>query len=168
IVGFTKVSSGHNAKEIVHALNDLFTRFDERAKKMGVEKIKTIGDAYMAACGLPTPNPNHARIMVEFAKGMFQDLKEYNETANIPFNMRIGLNCGPVNAGVIGKTKFQYDVWGNTVNVAIRMETNANPGRIRVSQSVYEHLKDSDVKFSQGIECDVKGKGHMVTYEIED
>lgn len=168
IVSFTKTSSGHTAEEIVFSLNNLFSRFDERAKKMGVEKIKTIGDAYMAACGLPTPNPNHARIMVEFAKGMFQDLKEYNETANIPFNMRIGLNCGPVNAGVIGKTKFQYDVWGNTVNVASRMETNANPGRIRVSQSVYEHLKDSDVKFSQGIECDVKGKGHMVTYEIED
>ena len=168
IVSFTKTSSGHTAEEIVFSLNNLFSRFDERAKRMGVEKIKTIGDAYMAACGLPTPNPDHARIMVEFARGMFQDLKEYNETANIPFNMRIGLNCGPVNAGVIGKTKFQYDVWGNTVNVASRMESNANPGKIRVSQSVYEHLKGSDVKFSKGIECDVKGKGHMVTYEIED
>lgn len=167
IVSFTKTSSGHTAEEIVFSLNDLFSRFDERAKKMGVEKIKTIGDAYMAACGLPSKNPNHARVMVEFAKGMFEDLKAYNETAHIQFNMRIGLNCGPVNAGVIGKTKFQYDVWGNTVNVASRMESNANPGRIRVSESVYEHLKDSDVKFSEGIECDVKGKGHMVTYEIE-
>ncbi|MBP5358794.1 MAG: hypothetical protein J6Y69_06385 [Treponema sp.] len=167
IVSFTKTSSGHSAEEIVLSLNDLFSRFDIRAKEMGVEKIKTIGDAYMAACGLPTKNPDHARLMVEFAKGMFEDLKAYNETARIPFNMRIGLNCGPVNAGVIGKTKFQYDVWGNTVNVASRMESNANPGRIRVSESVYEHLKDSDVKFSEGIECDVKGKGHMVTYEIE-
>ena len=76
IVGFTNVSSGHSAKEIVNALNNLFSRFDERAKQMGVEKIKTIGDAYMAACGVPEPNENHARIMVDFAKGMLQDLEE--------------------------------------------------------------------------------------------
>ncbi|MBO5606746.1 MAG: hypothetical protein J5930_06375 [Treponema sp.] len=166
IVSFTKTSSGHTAEEIVSALNKLFSLFDDRAKAMGVEKIKTIGDAYMAACGLPTKNPDHAKVMVDFAKGMFEDLAEYNKTAKIPFNMRIGINCGPVNAGVIGKTKFVYDVWGNTVNVASRMETACNPGKIRVSQSVYEHLKDSGVKFSESIQCDVKGKGLMTTYEI--
>ena len=166
IVSFTKTSSGHTAAEIVGALNDLFTRFDERAKCMGVEKIKTIGDAYMAACGIPSPNKNHAKIMVEFAKGMYADLTEYNKKAKIPFALRIGLNCGPVTAGVIGKTKFIYDVWGNTVNVASRMETAASPGGIRVSDAVYEHLKDSDVQFSKPIECDVKGKGLMITYDI--
>ena len=166
IVSFTKVSSNHSASEIVSALNDLFTRFDERAKAMGVEKIKTIGDAYMAACGVPSPNENHARIMVEFAKGMYEDLEDYNRCGKIQFNMRIGLNCGPVTAGVIGKTKFVYDVWGNTVNVASRMETACSPGNIRVSQTVFEHLKNSDVKFTEPIECEIKGKGKMITYEV--
>ena len=167
IVGFTKVSSGHTAQEIVSALNALFTRFDERAKQMGVEKIKTIGDAYMAACGIPEANEDHARIMIEFAKGMYKDLAEYNETADIKFNIRIGLNCGPVTAGVIGTTKFIYDVWGNTVNVASRMETAANPGAIRITEELKNHLKDcKDLKFSEPIDCQVKGKGHMRTYEV--
>ncbi|MBQ9539124.1 MAG: hypothetical protein IJU95_07620 [Treponema sp.] len=166
IVSFTKTSSNHTASEIVLALNDLFSRFDERAKRMGVEKIKTIGDAYMAGCGLPSLNDDHARIMVEFAKGMYEDLKDYNENAKIKFNIRIGLNRGPVSAGVIGKTKFVYDVWGNTVNVASRMESACSPGGIRVSQAVYDRLKDSDIKFSEPIECDIKGKGLMTTYDV--
>jgi class 3 adenylate cyclase len=166
IVEFTKTSSGHTASEIVDALNELFTKFDERAVKIGIEKIKTIGDAYMAACGVPTHHENHVSLMVEFAKGMLEDLAEYNKNAKIHFNIRIGLNCGPVTAGVIGKTKFIYDVWGNTVNVASRMETAANPGGIRVSEAVYEHLKDSDIKFSEPIECNIKGKGMMTTYNI--
>lgn len=168
IVNFTKTSSEHSALEIVLALNDLVTRFDERAERLGVEKIKTIGDAYMAACGLPSPNPNHAAIMVEFAKGMYEDLAEYNKNAFIKFNIRVGLNCGPVNAGVIGKTKFVYDVWGNTVNVASRMESACSPGGIRVSETVYEHLKGHNIAFSKPIECDVKGKGVMTTYDIID
>lgn len=166
IVGFTQTSSGHSAEEIVEALNDLFSRFDERAKIMGVEKIKTIGDAYMAACGIPTPNPNHARIMVDFAKGMYKDLEEYNQKASIKFNIRVGMNCGPVTAGVIGKTKFIYDVWGNSVNVASRMESAASPGGIRVSQSVFDKLGFTDIEFSQPIECNIKGKGLMTTYDI--
>ena len=166
IVSFTKTSSGHTAEEIVGALNDLFSRFDERAQQMGVEKIKTIGDAYMAACGIPSPVEKHAEIMVNFAKGMYQDLQDYNKTAKIQFNIRIGLNCGPVTAGVIGKTKFIYDVWGNTVNVASRMESVCTPGKIRVSESVHQQLQGSGVEFSNPIECDIKGKGLMTTYEI--
>ncbi len=166
IVNFTKTSSGHTADEIVNALNDLFSLFDIRAQKEGVEKIKTIGDAYMAACGLPTHNDEHAKIMVNFAKGMYEDLREYNKTASIKFEIRIGLNSGPVTAGVIGKTKFIYDVWGNTVNVASRMETAAENGGIRVSQAVYELLQGTDIKFSKPIECDIKGKGLMTTYDI--
>ena len=131
-----------------------------------IEKIKTIGDAYMAACGVPTSNPDHARIMVEFAKGMYKDLEDYNRCGKIQFNMRIGLNCGPVTAGVIGKTKFVYDVWGNTVNVASRMESACNPGQIRVSQAMFDHLQGTGVAFTEPIECDIKGKGKMVTYEI--
>ena len=166
IVSFTTVSSNHTAEEIVTALNTLFTLFDIRAKAMGVEKIKTIGDAYMAACGLPSPNEDHARVMVEFARGMYADLENYNQSARIQFRMRIGLNSGPVTAGVIGKTKFLYDVWGNTVNVASRMESACNPGEIRVSQAVFDHLKDSDVKFTEPMECNIKGKGMMTTYEV--
>ena len=166
IVGFTKVSSGHTAKEIVAALNQLFTLFDERAKRMGVEKIKTIGDAYMAACGIPEENENHARIMIDFARGMYQDLAKYNETADIKFQIRVGLNCGPVTAGVIGTTKFIYDVWGNTVNVASRMETAANPGAIRISEDLKNHLEGSDIQFSEPIECEIKGKGLMKTFEV--
>ena len=166
IVSFTKLSSGHTVEEIVFSLNDLFSRFDERAKAMGVEKIKTIGDAYMACCGLPTPRPDHAHVMIDFAKGVLEDLANYNKFANIQFSLRIGLNSGPVNAGVIGKTKFLYDVWGDTVNVASRMESVCTPGGIRVSENVYQHLKDSDVKFSDPIECEVKGKGLMTTYDV--
>ena len=167
IVGFTTVSSGHKAQEIVSALNNLFSRFDERAKKMGVEKIKTIGDAYMAACGIPEPNENHARIMIDFAKGMLQDLEEYNKTAAIHFQIRIGLNCGPVTAGVIGTHKFIYDVWGNTVNVASRMETAANPGGIRITDTLKKELHgQKGIKFSKAIECEIKGKGLMKTYDV--
>jgi len=104
--------------------------------------------------------------MVEFARGMYEDLATYNRSAKIHFNMRIGLNCGPVTAGVIGKTKFIYDVWGDTVNTASRMETACSPGQIRVSQAVYEHLQGTDVRFTTPIECDIKGKGIMTTYEV--
>ncbi len=166
IVGFTKTSSGHTAAEIVNALNALFSKFDLRATSMGVEKIKTIGDAYMATCGLPTPNENHALVMIKFAKGMLEDLADYNKTAQIKFNIRIGLNSGPVTAGVIGRTKFIYDIWGNSVNVASRMETAATPGGIRVSETVYEHLHNTDIKFSEPVECDIKGKGKMITYDV--
>ncbi len=167
IQNFTKTSSEHTAEEIAFALNDLFSRFDERAKNMGVEKIKTIGDAYMAGCGLPEPNERHAEIMVKFALGMMEDLAAYNEKAMIKFNIRIGLNSGPANAGVIGKTKFIYDVWGNTVNVASRMESAATPGEIKISEAVYERIKGvSNFNFSEPIECDIKGKGIMTTYDI--
>ena len=166
IVGFTKVSSGHTAREIVKALNQLFSMFDERAKREGVEKIKTIGDAYMAACGVPEANKDHAKIMVNFAKGMYEDLAKYNETADIQFNIRIGLNCGPVTAGVIGTTKFIYDVWGDTVNVASRMETAANPGAIRITEDLKNKLEGCGFEFSEPIECKIKGKGLMKTFEV--
>ena len=174
IVGFTKASSGLSAQEIVRALNNLFTRFDERAKEMGVEKIKTIGDSYMAACGIPEANENHARIMIAFAKGMYEDLEEYNKTSEIKYQIRVGLNCGPVTAGVIGTTKFIYDVWGNTVNVASRMETAAKPGTIRITEALKEQLEQcgsldidgKEICFSEPIECEVKGKGIMKTYEV--
>ena len=166
IVGFTQVSGGRSADEIVNALNGLFTLFDERALSMGVEKIKTIGDAYMAACGIPEANPDHQKIMIKFALGMMQDLKNYNQTATIKFNIRIGLNSGPVTAGVIGTHKFIYDVWGDTVNVASRMESAANEGCIRITEKLKEDLDGLGIKFTDPIECKIKGKGLMKTYEV--
>ena len=166
IVEFTKISSGYSASAIVKALDDLFMRFDSRAVKMGVEKIKTIGDAYMAVCGCPTPNENHAEVMALFAKGMMEDLAEYNKTAEIKFNIRIGLNSGPVTGGVICRTRFIYDIWGNEVNVASRMESVATPGKIRISENLYNILKEKNFSFSEPIQCNIKGKGIMTTYDL--
>lgn len=168
IVGFTKKTSNESAEDIVKSLNDLFSRFDERAEKMGVEKIKTIGDSYMAACGVPSKNENHALVMFNFAVGMYEDLQEYNKTAKIKFDMRIGLNSGRVVAGVIGLNKFIYDIWGDTVNVASRMESCCTPGHIRFTDSVRKNLEKHHISFDyKKEECDVKGKGLMMTYEIE-
>ena len=167
IVGFTKTTSNQSAESIVSSLNALTSRFDKRAARMGVEKIKTIGDAYMAACGVPTPNEKHAEIMLRFAVGMYKDLAEYNKTATIKFNIRIGLNSGPVIAGVIGENKFIYDIWGDTVNVASRMESVCSPGHIRITQSVKDLVESPTRHLKCRMEeCDVKGKGLMKTYEL--
>ena len=167
IVGFTKTTSNESADNIVSSLNALTSRFDKRAAHMGVEKIKTIGDAYMAACGVPTPNEKHAETMLKFAIGMYKDLAEYNKTAKIKFNIRIGLNSGPVIAGVIGENKFIYDIWGDTVNVASRMESACSPGHIRITQSVKDLVESPGRHLKCRMEeCDVKGKGLMKTYEL--
>lgn len=169
IVGFTKTTSSESADSIVSSLNALISRFDNRAAKMGVEKIKTIGDAYMAVCGVPTPNKNHAEVMLKFAIGMYKDLADYNKTAKINFNIRIGLNSGPVIAGVIGKNKFIYDIWGDTVNVASRMESACRPGHIRFTQSVKDLIEGPERHLKCRMEeCDVKGKGLMRSYEMPD
>jgi len=169
IVGFTKKTGNATAEDIVSSLNDLISRFDRRAASMGVEKIKTIGDAYMAACGVPEKNKKHAVIMLKFAMGMYKDLAEYNRTAKIKFNIRIGLNSGKVVAGVIGKNKFIYDIWGDTVNVASRMESNCNPGHIRFTESVKQSLDENHVRVKCREEMiDVKGKGLMKTFEIPE
>jgi class 3 adenylate cyclase len=163
LVGFTKMSSKTTATELVKLLNDLFTRFDVRAEALGLEKIKTIGDAYMAVGGLPIPRPDHAALCAEMALGMFEDLKNFNQENNAELNMRIGMNSGPVVAGVIGFTKFSYDLWGNTVNTASRMESTSQHGRVQVSPSTYEALKDSyDFEDAGLMEC--KGLGEIRTH----
>jgi len=165
IVGFTKITSSASPETIIFALNDLFSRFDERAQTLGIEKIKTIGDAYMAVCGLPEPNPMHAAAMIQFARGMLLDIEQYNLTSSLKFKMRIGINSGEVIAGVIGKTKFIYDLWGDTVNVASRMESSGEPGSIHVSEETWNLAKDS-VCFTDEVTVDVKGKGSMKTYYV--
>lgn len=163
LVGFTKMSSTTTATELVRLLNDLFTRFDIRAEALGLEKIKTIGDAYMVVGGLPIPRPDHAALCAEMALGMFEDLQNFNQENNAELNMRIGMNSGPVVAGVIGFTKFSYDLWGNTVNTASRMESTSQQGRVQVSPSTHEALKDLYVFEDAGLmEC--KGLGEIRTH----
>lgn len=167
IVGFTNTTSNHTAEEIVSSLNELVSRFDTAAKKMKVEKIKTMGDAYMAVCGAPIDNPKHAEIMLKFATVMYKELYEYNKTAKIKFRIRVGLCSGSVIAGVIGKNKFIYDIWGDTVNVASRMESYCNPMHIRMTESVVENLERHGYHYDYFVEeVDVKGKGLMKTYEL--
>ena len=163
LVGFTKMSSQINATELVKLLNDLFTRFDKRAEALGLEKIKTIGDAYMAVGGLPIPRPDHADLCADMALGMFEDLDNFNRENGKSLNMRIGINSGPVVAGVIGFTKFSYDLWGNTVNTASRMESTSQHGRAQVSPSTHAALKDSFVMEAAGT-VDCKGIGEVVTH----
>ena len=163
LVGFTELSSKISATELVKMLNDLFTRFDKRADSLGLEKIKTIGDAYMAAAGIPIPRSDHAELCADMALGMFEDLNNFNKTQGKSVGMRIGLNSGPVVAGVIGFTKFSYDLWGHTVNTASRMESTAPIGQTQVSTSTYELLKDAFTLQENGLqEC--KGLGQIKAY----
>jgi class 3 adenylate cyclase len=148
-------------------LNDLFGRFDIRAESLGLEKIKTIGDAYMVAGGLPIPRSDHAEICADMALGMMADLDQFNKVNGLELNMRIGLNSGPVVAGVIGLTKFSYDLWGNTVNVASRMESTCANGRIQVSPSTHALLRDKfQLEERSLVEC--KGVGKIMTYFLQD
>ena len=166
LVGFTKMSSGKTAEELVFLLNDLFKRFDTRATSLGLEKIKTIGDAYMVAGGLPTNDDEHAIRVTKMALGMYEDLDAFNKEHGMELDMRIGINSGPVVAGVIGHSKFSYDLWGNTVNTASRMESTCLPGKVQVSPSTYEQIKGHfDVQENQMIEC--KGLGQIMTYFVK-
>jgi len=165
LVGFTKMSSEKTPEELVFLLNDLFKRFDIRALSLGLEKIKTIGDAYMVVGGLPTVDDTHAIRVTKMALGMYEDLAEFNAQHGVRFDMRIGINSGPVVAGVIGHSKFSYDLWGNAVNTASRMESTSVPGKIQVSPSTFEQIKDHfDVQEHQLVEC--KGLGQIMTYFV--
>jgi adenylate cyclase len=166
LVGFTQMASSTTAAELVTLLNDLFTRFDKRAEALGLEKIKTIGDAYMAVGGLPIPRSDHAEIAAHMALGMFEDLEKFNDTNGMSLEMRVGLNSGPVIAGVIGYTKFSYDLWGNTVNVASRMESSGTKGRVMISPSTYE-LVNGSFTTTPNTEVECKGIGKVMTYFLE-
>ncbi|MEK6328752.1 MAG: adenylate/guanylate cyclase domain-containing protein [Actinomycetota bacterium] len=163
IVGFTPLSERLSPSEVVALLDRVFARWDALAARQGVEKIKTIGDAYMVAAGIPLPCDDHAEAIAEMALAMRPEAARCAVESGRPLEIRIGIDSGPVVAGVIGRAKFIYDLWGDTVNTASRMESHAAPGTIQVTERVHERLRDRyDLRPRGTIE--VKGKGPMTTY----
>ncbi len=163
IVGFTSFSADRSPSEVVESLDAMFTVFDELISTHGLEKIKTIGDAYMAVAGLPEPGKNHVEAAARTALAMLLKMVELRERAGPDLEIRVGLHTGPVVAGVIGMKRFQYDVWGDTVNVASRMESHGKPGRIQVSSAVRLRL-NGQFQFELRGEIEVKNKGKMTTW----
>jgi adenylate cyclase len=163
IVGFTELSARMSPTELVKRLNVIFSHFDQLAEKYGVEKIKTIGDAYMVVGGLPMPRDDHAEAIAQMALGMQAKIAKLCADTGEKLAIRVGINSGPVVAGVIGVSKFTYDLWGDTVNVAARMEATGFAGRIQVTDVTYELLKDKYLLERRGV-IQVKGKGNMMTY----
>jgi class 3 adenylate cyclase len=163
IVDFTAYAAAVAPARLVHLLDDIFTRFDALAQKHGLEKIKTIGDAYMVAGGLSIHGFDHVRAIADLALEMLDSIRSVDAGDGRTLALRIGINTGPVVAGVIGKTKFAYDLWGDTVNVASRLESFAQPGTIQVSQSTYDRLRDY-YAFSPRHHIRVKGRGELPCY----
>jgi len=163
IVGFTPLSARVSPLELVSLLNQIFSQFDQLTEKHGLEKIKTIGDAYMVAAGLPVPRKDHAEAIAQMALDMQDCINSFQTDRGDRFQIRIGINTGPVVAGVIGTKKFIYDLWGDTVNVASRMESQGNPGKIQVTQATYDILQPKFLLVERGAIA-VKGKGEMTTY----
>jgi class 3 adenylate cyclase len=165
LVGFTALTSEMPPQEVVTLLNGLFTRFDVAAQDIGIEKIKTVGDAYMAVCGLPDAVENHAERMVRMAIRMVHITREHAMEHRVSMRLRIGINSGPVVAGVIGKSKYIYDLWGDTVNLASRMEAAGLPDSIQVTRPVYERLKHLFTFEPRGA-LDIKGKGAVEAWVL--
>ncbi|HFC76643.1 MAG TPA: response regulator [Candidatus Moranbacteria bacterium] len=166
LVGFTELSAGVSASDLVEKLNQIFIAFDRLTKKHGLEKIKTIGDAYMLVGGLPTQRDDHVEAVADMAIEMLDEIAWLNEQNQEDFKIRIGMHTGPVVAGVIGKHKFNYDLWGDTVNTASRMESHGIPDEIQVSKIVYDRLKDKFFLEERGL-IEIKGKGKMNTYLLK-
>ena len=154
------------ADELLRLLNDLFSRFDRLVKTHGAEKIKTIGDAYMAATGLNGSVADHAARIADLALGMQQAFGEFRRDNKVDLKLRIGVHSGAVIAGVIGRQKFSYDLWGNTVNVASRMESEGLPDQIQISAETQQMLPDGYRTSPRG-EIEIKGHRPRTTYILE-
>ena len=165
LVRFTDLAAKTEVNELVERLNRLYSDFDALAQRYGVEKIKTNGDSYMAAAGLPEPRPDHAEAAAALALEMLRSVERINEGMKHPFRVRIGLHSGPVMAGVIGSHKFAYDIWGDTVNTASRMESYSEPGRIHVSPTTARLLPSRFHCVSRGVR-QIRGKGEMETFYL--
>lgn len=166
IVGFTRLSSRLPANKLVAILNKIFSRFDELAEKHGLEKIKTIGDSYMAAGGLPDRRDDHAEAVINFALDISAYIKSIKGDLGKILKIRIGINSGNAIAGVIGKRKFIYDLWGDAVNIASRMESHGLPGEIQISEECYRQVIGKFRIEERGL-INVKGKGQLKTYLVK-
>ena len=163
LVGFTRIASRMTALELIHSLNSIFSEFDALTHTLGIEKIKTIGDAYMAVAGLPEARPDHAETAAELALGMLAALDRMNSASPTHFQVRIGMHTGTVVAGIIGTHKFIYDVWGDTVNIASRLETGSAPGRIQVSEETRAKLAHC-YEFEPRGAIKLRGRGRAVAW----
>jgi class 3 adenylate cyclase/CheY-like chemotaxis protein len=163
LVGFAASAAETPAAEVVSRLNDIFSAFDQAVVELGLEKIKTIGDAYMAVGGVPLPRPDHAEAVAELALRMLEEVALYNARAGRAVQVRIGVDVGPVVAGIIGRHKYAYDLWGNAVNVASRMESQSLPGRIQVTAAVERRLRGR-YRFEPRGAIALKGIGEMSTF----
>jgi len=166
LTGFTPLTTRLGPVKTVAVLDDLFSRFDALAQKYHVEKIKTIGDAYMAVAGVPVPHPDHRQNITQMACEFLQVAKIVNGIHNTDFNLRIGIASGPVMAGIIGKSKYAYDIWGETVNRAARIEPQGKAGDILVDQTVYDSLQDT-MRFKSSRTIDLKGLGKTTIWQLD-
>ena len=167
IVDFTLWSSNRKPQEVLTALNIIFSRFDALVDEYDLEKVKTVGDAYMVVSGVPTPRKDNVRVIAEMALSMQKVCAELRSQGDLPFSIRVGIHCGPVVAGVIGNKKIIYDLWGDTVNVASRMESTGASDRIQASDLIYEKIRN-EYEFEKRGSIPVKGRGEMVTYWLND
>lgn len=165
VVDFTPRSRDLPAAEVVGLLDRLFSHFDALAERYGLEKIKTIGDAYMVASGVPTPRPDHAQALAHLALDMVEALRSDGDCADLGLELRVGINSGPVVAGVIGRKKFLYDLWGDAVNTASRMESQGTPGRIQITRATYDLIRDEFECEPRGT-VEIKGRGEMETWYL--
>jgi len=166
IVGFTKISSTLDPKSLIHELNEIFTEFDDIITRNNCERIKTIGDAYLAVSGMPLKNKNHAENMVNAAIEIKNYLENRNNSSEIKWQARIGIHTGKVVGGIVGVRKYIYDVFGDTINTASRMESNSEPMHINVSETTYKIIKGK-YKFIDRETINVKGKGNMKMYFLD-
>lgn len=163
IVNFSNLADKLTPGKLIGMLNTIFSTMDELTDQFGLEKIKTIGDSYMAVAGAPTNNQFHAQVVANFSCSVLEKINRMNEKFRFPIQVRIGIHTGAVVGGIIGKKKFSYDLWGKTINLASRMESHGEPGRIHVSEATYQLLKDQFVFEKRGTIL-VKGAGEMATY----
>jgi adenylate cyclase len=165
VVDFTPRSEHLSPAEVVGLLDHLFSHFDTLVERYQLEKIKTIGDAYMVAAGVPTPRPDHAQALARMALDMLDAMTTAGAMGDLGLELRIGINSGPVVAGVIGRKRFLYDLWGDAVNTASRMESHGTPGHIQVTRATYELIKD-DFRCERRGNVAIKGKGDMETWYL--
>jgi adenylate cyclase len=167
LVGFTPIAARLPAAEVVRHLNEIFSRFDDLAERMGVEKIKTIGDAYMVVAGLLHPQTDHAERAVRMGLAMIAETARYAGESALPLQLRVGVHSGPVVAGVIGKRRLSYDLWGDTVNIASRLESHGVPGAVQVSVATWTRLGGTFTGRPRGA-IYLKGRGRMEAWIIDD